>query len=131
MILMMVYLFLPFILVFSSYRIGTMIFISIVIFSIKFWTVLWAVSHWLDNNLLTSLNPEAWYQILGLPSTAEMVIDFTTATLYIVMPFFWTSTLAWAGYKAGAGISNSLEKASAPSSNAGEKGGNKAVSKIT
>ena len=40
-LLMMLYMFLPFVLVFSSYRVGTMIFMSIVIFSIKFWTVLW------------------------------------------------------------------------------------------
>ena len=130
MILMMVYLFLPFILVFSSYRIGTMIFMSIVIFSIKFWTVLWAISHWLDNNLLTSLQPESWYQMFGSDSStmAGAIINFTTITMYIVMPFFWTSTLAWAGYKVGTGISGSIEKTSAPSSNAGGKGGNEAVS---
>ena len=130
MILMMVYLFLPFILVFSSYRIGTMIFMSIVIFSIKFWTVLWAISHWLDNNLLTALNPEAWYQVFGLPTLAEMVINFTTATMYIVMPMFWTSALAWAGHRVGTAISNAGSDLSKPSASAGEKGGSLGISAV-
>ena len=129
MILMMVYLFLPFILVFSSYRIGTMVFMSIVIFSIKFWTVLWAIAHWLDNNLLTSLNPEAWYQMFSMPNSTEMVINFTTATMYIAMPMFWSSALAWAGYKALGNISNTESSLSKPSQSAGGKGASLAMSK--
>jgi len=44
-VLMMIYMLMPFYFVFSSYNIGKMIFMSIIIFSVKFWTVLWAVSH--------------------------------------------------------------------------------------
>ena len=100
-----------------------MIFMSIVIFSIKFWTVLWAIAHWLDNNLLTALNPKAWYQVFSLPNLAEMVINFTTATMYIVMPFFWTSVLTWAGYKVGSAVTSSMDKGINPSSSAGGRGG--------
>lgn len=59
---------------------------------------------------------------------AGAIINFTTITMYVVMPFFWTSTLVWAGYKVGTGISGTMERANTPSSNAGEKGGNEAVS---
>ena len=109
---------------------GSRVAAPIVIFSIKFWTALWAISHWLDNNLLTALNPEAWYQVFGLPTLAEMVINFTTATMYIVMPFFWTSTLTWAGYKVGSSITDSMDKSSAPSASAGSSGGNLGVSTV-
>lgn len=130
MILMMVYLFLPFILLFSSYRIGTMIFMSIVIFSIKFWTVLWAISHWLDSNLMTSLQPTSWFQVFGNSNLSEMVINFTTATMYIVMPLFWSSSLAWAGYKIGNGISDAIKSSNEPSQSAGKKGGDRATKKL-
>ena len=133
MILMMTYLLLPFILVFSSYKLGTMIFMSIVIFSIKFWTVLWAIAHWLDDNLIIALRPngglDLGYFILnnGLTDVVlgEMVINFTTATMYIVFPLFWTSALTWAGFRTGNAITDASDKLSRPSGSAGDKGGNK------
>jgi len=131
MILMMIYLLLPFVLVFSSYKVGTMIFMSIVIFSIKFWTVLWAISHWLDNNLLTSLQPSTWYQMFGNITLSEMVINFITATMYIAMPMFWSGVVGWAGHKVGGEMSAATEAARAPSASAGEKGGNAGKSAVT
>ena len=57
-ILMLLVVVLPFILVFSSYKLSTVIFMSIVFFAVRFWTVLWAIGHWLDNHLLDALTPQ-------------------------------------------------------------------------
>jgi hypothetical protein len=138
MILMMTYLLLPFILVFSSYKPGTMVFMSIVIFSIKFWTVLWAIAHWLDDNLLVALRPNGGLDLgyfiynNGLTDTvlSEMVINFTTATMYVVMPLFWSGALSWAGFEVGKSISNSTSELRSPSASAGQQGGNKVSKKL-
>jgi hypothetical protein len=138
MILMMTYLLLPFILVFSSYKPGTMVFMSIVIFSIKFWTVLWAIAHWLDDNLLVALRPNGGLDLgyfiynNGLTDTvlSEMVINFTTATMYVVVPLFWSGALSWAGFEVGKSISNSTSELRSPSASAGQQGGNKVSKKL-
>lgn len=132
-LLMMVYMFMPFVLLFSSYRMGTMIFMSIVIFSIKFWTVLWAVSHWLDNHLITSLKPAtgSWYDgFFGIgPSMpgdvilSDALIMFITGALYIVAPLFWAGALGWAGYEIGNSINKAASDLGSSAHAAGAKGG--------
>ena len=146
MILMMTYLLLPFILVFSSYKIGTMIFMSIVIFSIKFWTVLWAIAFWLDTNLLKATSLELLSTTSGLEEIKKILGEFITGTgantlmsdvlisfvvgiMYVVFPLFWTGALSWAGFEIGRSITESTDKMSRPSASAGEQGGNRATKK--
>ena len=121
-VLMMFYILLPFPLVLSSYSIGTVINLSIILFAIKFWTVLWAIADWLDNNLLAALQPNSWYRFYT-GSVVPDVINFTTGMLFIVFPIFWLGVLTWAGFKTGNAINSTIDTTFKPSQNAGSRGG--------
>jgi hypothetical protein len=112
--------------VFSSYKISTIIFMSIVFFAVRFWTVLWAIAHWLDNNLLEALSP-GWFNF-DKPSglVADDIIGFVTAMLYIVMPLFWLGALSWVGFRVGSAISDVSKPLNQQAGNAGQAGGNAA-----
>ncbi len=123
--LMMIYMLLPFFFVFSSYNIGKIIFMSIIIFSVKFWTVLWAIAHWLDNNLIDALIPSFLASLTGGADSLLMrfVVGFVITGLFVSMPIFWSGLLTWAGHRVGSQINNSAEKMSSGANSAGEKGG--------
>jgi len=130
-VLMLIYTLMPFYFWFSSYDMGKIVFMSIIVFSIKFWTVLWAIAHWLDNNLITALDP-GWYELtvnaafngaLQNNMVVKQVIDFITSSLFVAMPLFWTGLLGWAGYKIGSEISRFSTDLNSPSGDAGAKGG--------
>ena len=111
---------------FSSYDIGTMMFMSVVIFSVKFWTVLWAIAHWLDNHLITSLQSVDWFRFDLMPhSTAEVMINFVTGGLFIVLPIFWSGLLGWAGFRVGSEINNLTNEAYGQAKTSGAVGANK------
>lgn len=110
MVLMIIYTLLPLILVISSYDIGVMTTLSIILFSVKFWTVLWAITHWLDNHLLVALQPGAWYQFHQLvngniTSIPETMINFVTGLMFVGLPIVWSGMLSWAGVRVGNEIS--------------------------
>ncbi len=126
-ILMLIYMLLPFYFVFSSYDMGKMIFMTIIIFSVKFWTVLWAVAHWLDNNLLDALMPgmllSATDALTQNNIVVKMVINFVTGALFVVIPVFWSGLLTWAGHKVGNAMSQSMDNMGKSSGSAGSGGG--------
>ena len=108
---------------------------SIIVFSIKFWTVLWAIAHWLDNNLITALDP-GWYELtvnaafngaLQNNMVVKQVIDFITSSLFVAMPLFWTGLLGWAGFEVGRQITAFHDEMNKPSGEAGAKGGKKGL----
>jgi len=109
-VLMLIVLALPFVMVFASYDIGTLMTMTVILFSVKFWTVLWAVAHWLDNHLLEALEPQTWYQFdianNNGTSIAETVINFMTGLLFIGLPVFWSGALSWAGVRMGRELSS-------------------------
>ena len=131
-ILMLIYMLLPFYFVFSSYNIGKMIFMSIIIFSVKFWTVLWAVSHWLDNHLIDAINPGWFFSVEDAFTqnnfVVKMVINFVVAGMFVVIPLFWSGLLTWAGHRVGDAMSKSVDNMGKGSESAGSKGGGLAAS---
>lgn len=129
MILMMIYLLLPFVMLFSSYDIGRMVFMAIVIFAVKFWSVLWAVAHWLDNHLIQALAPKTW-MLFDRPDSVleEMIVQFTIGVMFIVLPLFWSGVLTWAGYRVGHEINGVVKDTREPSASAGQSGGKAAHS---
>jgi len=122
-VLMVIYTLLPFVILFSSYDMGVMLFMSVTIFSVKFWTVLWALAHWLDNNLITALEPESWYQLdLANNLVPEMVVNFVTGGLFMVLPLVWSAMLGWAGFKVGSGFSSMTSQTFGVAQSAGASG---------
>lgn len=125
-ILMLIYGLMPFYFLFSSYDIGKVVFMSIIVFSVKFWSVLWAIAHWLDNHLLTAIQP-AWFQLQDAASqnnmVVTMVVDFVIAGLFVVLPLFWSGVLGWAGHRVGSEMTNALSEMPKGVKSAGSRGG--------
>jgi hypothetical protein len=130
-VLMLVVIVLPFIIVFSSYKISTLIFMSIVFFAVKFWTVLWAIAHWLDNHLLDALTAD-WH-LFDQPDVliADEIINFVIAMLFIVMPLFWLGALSWIGFRVGGAINQSMGNLRSPAESAGQSGGGAAKTVVS
>ncbi len=122
-VLMLLVIVLPFILVFSSYKISTIIFMSIVFFAVRFWTVLWAIAHWLDNHLLAALTPQ-WH-LFDRPDVliADEIISFVIAMLFIVMPLFWLGALSWVGFRVSSAFTQATNQLRSPAESAGQSGG--------
>lgn len=130
-VLMLIYALMPFYFWFSSYQPSKIIFMSIIVFSVKFWTVLWAMANWLDNNLIDAIKP-SWHQLsLQNNMLVEMIIDFVIGGLFVVMPLFWSGLLTWAGFKVGSEINKAGGELRGGAESAGKQGGNTAKSTIT
>ena len=52
-----IYALLPLVVVLSRYSIAMMVVAGMAIFTIKFWTVLWYLAMWVDQNLILSMYP--------------------------------------------------------------------------
>ena len=125
-VLMLITIVLPFIIVFSSYKVSTLIFMSIVLFAVKFWTVLWAIAHWLDNHLIDALAPN-WHEFYRSEVLiADDIISFVIAMLFIVMPLFWLGALSWIGFRVGGAMNAAMDNMRTPAAAAGSAGGNAA-----
>ncbi|MGH9837381.1 MAG: conjugal transfer protein TraG N-terminal domain-containing protein [Blastocatellia bacterium] len=139
LLLMLLYATLPFILLFSSYSIATVITTSIILFAIKFLSVLWAMARWLDTHLQEALligtgRNDAGSRIFdffvkdGLFDTlSEDVLELTLAILFVVAPLVWVFALGLAGITVVRSISSFIDQATKPAGSAGEKGGGAAV----
>ena len=115
LILLCIYALLPMVLILSRYSLSIMISMGITIFSIKFWTVLWYVAQWVDQNLITSMYPDTSTLVESFllnteHSTKRILLNTATGLMYIGLPVLWTIVLGWAGVKAG----RSLDGTSAP-----------------
>ena len=127
LILLCIYALLPLLLVLSRYSLNVMISMGITIFSIKFWTVLWYLAQWVDQNLITTMYPDTNVLVSNFlldteHGTKRVLLNTATGLMYIGLPVLWTLIMGWAGVKAG----RSIDSASAPygriSGDAGQQG---------
>ena len=124
-------------LVLSAYSFRVVMIGAIAIFSIKFWTVLWAIAGWVDGTLIQAMFPErnALLQSLVINATGlfgflgsaggaqdfmvkRLILDLVMASMYVVLPVLWSSMVGWVGYramsdlnKAGISMGTSAERA--------------------
>ncbi len=107
LILMGLYALLPFYVLISRYRFSVFIGGALVFFIVKFWTLLWFISWWVDQNLIL-----AFYSDLGsltnlynIDMTMKRVIlNFLTGMMYVVFPVLFSVYLGMAGIHAGRGV---------------------------
>lgn len=104
-VLMGIYSLLPLVIVFSRYSLSGMLLIAIAIFGVKFWTVLWYLAQWIDQNLITAMYPD--FDLLfefitnsGEQTTKRVVLNIVTTCLYLGLPILWSAMLGWAGIAA-------------------------------
>jgi len=120
-VLMTIYMLLPFVLLFSGFAWDKMILMAVVIFSVKFWTFLWAVAYWLDNNLIEAVQT-GWLAVFTHDDTtlSNDIIEFVIMGMYAGLPLIWTSLVSWAGMQIRGLADFSTANAAG---NAGQKGG--------
>ncbi len=118
LILLMIYVFLPFTLVFSSYRPSTVVTGGILIFSVIFWGFIWHLVTWADTALMQALYSD-WFSKQGAAATlADMII----ASLIIFAPLFWFVFMGAMGVAAGdivSSIALGINKIGASAANKG------------
>lgn len=123
-----VYALLPLVVVLSRYSIAMMVLGGMAIFTIKFWTVLWYLAMWVDQNLILSMYPDVnvFLQIFANPGEHDvkrLLLNMITTSLYLGLPLLWSGMMAWAGVNIGRSIDNASHPFIKPANDAGQKGG--------
>lgn len=112
---------LPLFLAFGTYKLESLVSLTILQFSLIFWGFLFALASWMDNFLLSGLwsgsdtkatalldtvGPTAMFsQGIG---TQILAINWVTWSLYTIAPLAFTYCLGVVGVKAGDGIVNAI-----------------------
>lgn len=148
LIIMLFIIILPILLFLSMYSLETLLTLTIALFSLIFWTFLFALAYWLDNFLLGALDSSGSNAntMLGIldggsfsfnsegirgHSQALDIINWITRFMYIFLPVLFTSFMGLVGKGAGIGIGNVVENMGGSSARAGASGSNKAQSIAT
>ena len=100
---------------------------AMAIFTIKFWSVLWYLAMWVDQNLILSMYPDVniFLQIFSNPGehdTKRMLLNMITTSLYMGLPLLWSGMMAWAGVTIGRSITSATAPLSRPADDAGQQG---------
>ena len=127
LILLCIYALLPMLLVLSRYSLNVMIAMGVTIFGIKFWTVLWYLAQWVDQNLITAMYPDTNVLVANFlldreHGTKRILLNTVTGLLYIGLPVLWTLIMGWAGVKAGRSIESAATPYGRIAGDAGQQG---------
>jgi hypothetical protein len=114
--------------VLSRYSISMMVIGAMAIFTVKFWSVLWYLALWVDQNLILSMYPDVniFLQIFANPGEHDikrMLLNMITTSLYLGLPLLWSGMMAWAGVQVGRSINNATAPLARPGEDAGRQGG--------
>ena len=118
LLLLLFYVFLPFILVFTNYSPRTFTTTAIVIFSLIFWSFIWYLVSYTDKALMQALY-SSW---IGKQGPGATLADMIMGIMIIVAPLFWFSALGAMGLAAGSVIGNAFGIMSNVGERAGAKG---------
>jgi hypothetical protein len=118
-LLAMVYVFLPFALVFSCYKPSSFMTGSVIVFSLIFWSFIWHFVTYLDSTLMNALYGGSWFDKY---SPNAMLVDITIGLLIIIAPLFWFSFMGAMGVAVGSVISAAFLGANETSDKSAEKG---------
>jgi hypothetical protein len=127
LLLLGVYALLPLVVVLSRYSLSMMVIGAMAIFTVKFWSVLWYLAMWVDQNLIQSMYPDVnvFLQIFANPGehdTKRMLLNMITTSLYLGLPLLWSGMMAWAGMNIGRSIDNATNPLRAPAQESGKQG---------
>lgn len=122
-----VYALLPLVVVLSRYSLSMMVVGAMAIFTIKFWSVLWYLALWVDQNLILSMYPDTsvFLQLFANPAehdTKRLLLNMITTSLYIGLPLLWSGMMAWAGISIGRSIDSASSPLGSPAIDSGKQG---------
>lgn len=118
-VLMGLYALLPFFILISRYKFSLLIIGAVVLFIVKFWTVLWFFAWWVDQNLIQAFYPDPG-SITTLYSfdltIKRIILNFLTGGLYLALPLLLSVYVGLAGIRAATqleGVTSTLAKGTA------------------
>ncbi|QVN05609.1 conjugal transfer protein TraG N-terminal domain-containing protein [Pseudomonas rhodesiae] len=115
----------PLVLMFSTYDLKATTTVSVVQFAMIFVDFWLQIARWIDTTILDALygarSPHSTLNpLMGMNNTqADMLLNYVMGALFIILPAFWMTALAFAGVKAGA----TLQGMSDGTSGAQQQGG--------
>ena len=135
-LLLGIYALLPMVVVLSRYSISMMVTGAMAIFTIKFWSVLWYLALWVDQNLILSMYPDVniFLQLFVNPGehdSKRMLLNMITTSLYLGLPLLWSGMMAWVGIKVGRSIDSTNNLLRTPAHDSGRQGGSVGKAMIT
>lgn len=107
LILMGLYALLPFFILMSRYKFSVFMIGALILFIVKFWTVLWFFSWWIDQNLIRAFyaDPGDLTTLFNIDMTIKrVVLNILTGLMYLVFPMLFTTYLAFSGVHAARGL---------------------------
>ena len=102
LLLLMVFTFLPILLVFAGYKPAAFANGAIIIFSLYFWSFIWQFVGWVDSVLMQTLFDRS---LFSLVSPNETLVTIIIGFLQIAAPLFWFGFMSALGIAAGHFIS--------------------------
>ncbi|MCP5417442.1 MAG: conjugal transfer protein TraG N-terminal domain-containing protein [Chromatiaceae bacterium] len=128
LLLLGIYALLPMVVVLSRYSLSMMVIGAMAIFTVKFWSVLWYLAMWVDQNLIQSMYPDVnvFLQLFANPGEHDikrMLLNMITTILYLGLPVLWSGMMAWAGVNVGRAINNATAPLVRVADDAGRQGG--------
>ena len=103
LVLMLLVLLLPFLMLFSQYRVSVVITLSIMFFALHMLSLLWAVAYWMDNNLMSLMTEGSSYGVFEpmVNPTQSGIILWMGRFMYLIFPMIFFTALTWVGIQAG------------------------------
>ncbi|KLD75894.1 hypothetical protein Y886_24205 [Xanthomonas hyacinthi DSM 19077] len=130
----------PLVLVVGTYDLKTVVTVSVVQFALFFVDFWFQLARWIDSTILDALYGWGWGwdrphnnfdPLVGLNNAfGDMLLNFVTCTMFIVLSTFWIMGLAWAGIRAG-NVLQGLAGATGDAKAAGGKGGGIAINAMS
>lgn len=105
-LLLMLYIMLPFGLVISGFSIQFLVIGAIGIFSVKFFGYLIYLSFWIQN-MFAEVTKHGGVQV---SSDIKSIFELTMMNSYFLFPAIYFGVMAWAGYQLGAGFQGAFDK---------------------
>jgi len=122
LVLMGLYALLPFFILISRYKFSLLIIGALILFTVKFWTVLWFFAWWVDQNLIRAFYPDPG-SVTTLFSTdltlKRIILNFLTGGLYLVLPLLLSVYLGLAGIRAASQLDGATQAISRGTAGAG------------
>jgi hypothetical protein len=126
-LLLGIYALLPAVVVISRYSLTMMVLGALGIFTVKFWTVLWTLAQWVDQNLIMAMYPDVSvlarvFSSSGEHDTKRLLLNMITTGFYVMLPLLWSGMMAWTGKRIALGVNRLSERMQGSPRDAGNRG---------
>lgn len=129
LLLLAIYALLAIMIPFSSYQTHFIITGAAIIFAVTFWSYLWHLVGYINNELIGALYPQnshslfpSWQELEQANGLNAVFVHFIIGTLYLVLPMLFLTLASWAGLKISGAVVGSMSQMQAPASAAGQEG---------